>query len=74
MIPPGCLILADVDRFERHSQGLARAMRQLRRDLAACRGCPNAADCEILQTLHAKITRAIQQISDEWNLTELVQE
>jgi len=74
MTPPGCPILEDVTRFERDSRNLRRTMRKLRGDLNACRDCPSGADCEILKNFHSKINAAIQEISEEWNLTDLIRE
>jgi hypothetical protein len=66
---PDCPVLEDQARIQDLSENLARAMRKLRRDLAACSRCPAYETCPILVEINAAIQNAIQEVNDEWNLT-----
>lgn len=72
MTPQSCPIREDVSRIQAHSQNLVKIMRKLRRDLNTCQNCACVEDCEVLKTFHSKVQAALLEVTEEWNLTELV--
>jgi hypothetical protein len=48
---------------------LAAALRKLRQSMSICRNCISDGDCPILADFNAKFQTALQQVTDEWQLT-----
>jgi hypothetical protein len=69
---PNCPVAKDSARLSALSKDMLRAMRRLRRDLNACRGCTCAEDCLVLQNFNSQVQIVLQEITDEWNLTTLI--
>lgn len=71
MTSPTCPILTDVSQIQAHSKDLVRTMRKLRRDLRTCETCPSAENCRILAAYQANVQTALDEITEEWNLTAI---
>jgi hypothetical protein len=63
-----CPIVAGQIKITDLSREMVKAIRQLRRDLAACQRCPFQDDCQVLRSFNAHVQSAIDEITEEWNL------
>jgi len=48
---------------------LTKNLRALRRSMANCSSCISDGDCPILADFNSKFATALQQVTDEWQLT-----
>ena len=62
-----CPILDGQERLAGISVDMRRTLRQLRRDLLACRSCAHVTDCPVLAQFQAVVESALQEVWDEWN-------
>ena len=68
VLPAGCPIADDFNLVLDLSEDLNRAMRQLRRKLAACGKCPLDDACGFRRAFQKQVDLAIQEITGEWGL------
>ncbi len=71
---PGCPVLQDTHQIQGLSHDLAKTLRKLRRDLAACRKCPNYDNCQVLQEFNSLVQTALTEVAAEWDYTQTTQE
>jgi hypothetical protein len=50
------------------SKELSQAMRQLRRSLRKCEGCPHMETCPLWRSFNALVDQAILEVNQEWGL------
>jgi len=66
-----CQVCHDTRRITSLSKDMTRLIRKLRRDLKACDSCSVDREvCPILQNLNTLIQSAVQEVVDEWNLSD----
>ena len=66
---PGCPVLQDTRQIQGLSHDLIKSLRKLRRDLAACRRCPNYDNCQILKEFNTMVQSALSEVASEWDYT-----
>ena len=64
---PGCPVLQDTRQIEGLSQDLSKTLRKLRRDLEACRKCPNYDNCQVLKDFNSMVQTALSEVASEWD-------
>lgn len=67
-----CPVLQDTTQIQGLSKDLTKTMRKLRRDIAKCIKCSSYEDCPTLKGFNAMIQQTIQEINDEWGLTQII--
>ncbi len=72
MIDPNhCPVKKDYQRLTGLSKDMVKTIRRLRRDLKACASCTlDPDDCPIRQNLNDSIQTALQEVIDEWQLSQ----
>jgi hypothetical protein len=73
-IVPGCPVLQDTHQIQGLTHDLAKTLRKLRRDLAACQRCPNYDNCQVLKDFNSMVQTAISDVSMEWDYIKTSQE
>ena len=48
---------------------LAAALKRLRKSMHHCKACLGESDCPILSSFNQKFQTALQQVTDEWQLS-----
>ncbi len=51
------------------AEELAAALAMLKRSMRSCETCINGLDCPIMAEFNRKFQTALQQVTDEWQLT-----
>jgi hypothetical protein len=67
-----CPVLADGQRVANLSNDLTKALRKLKRASKACLACEAGPDCPIKASWTEQITIAIQEVTEEWNLAQVI--
>jgi len=66
-----CVVQRDTEEIHKNSASLRTAMRNLRHDLVDCLGCGRYEGCPILQNFKTNVSRAINEITEEWSLASV---
>jgi hypothetical protein len=64
-----CTVGPFCDNVLQNASDLAAALKRLRRSMRQCTNCVGESDCPILSSFNQKFQTALQQITDEWQLT-----
>lgn len=67
-MPNTCPLSGRVDEFVNQSRGVSRSLRKLRYEFSQCPGCPDYDTCALRATFLDRISAAVQDLTDEWNL------
>ena len=73
MNPSECPLYPEMQNIKNQSHTLARSIKRLRNRLSLCLTCECNGECTILAQFNADVQTAIQEVSDEWNLAQVVQ-
>jgi len=49
-------------------QELLETMRQLRREMARCKGCSLVQECPLREEFNSQISAAVRELTEEWDL------
>jgi hypothetical protein len=71
-IPTNCPVQQDTQQIQGLTHDLTKTMRKMRRDVANCIKCSNYEECQVLKELDNMIQQAIQELNDEWTLTQTI--
>lgn len=63
-----CPVLQQAEAVFSHAKNLRTSINKLRKSLAACQDCPNAADCYPLKEFNRQVDVAIDELTAEWGL------
>jgi hypothetical protein len=67
--PNLCLVEPFTDQVLHSAAELAKALKRLRRAMKRCDACVSGSDCPVLASFNSKFETALQQVTDEWQLT-----
>jgi hypothetical protein len=71
---PGCPVLQDTQQIQGLAHDLAKTLRKLRRDLNACRKCPNYDNCQVLKDFNNLVQTALEEVASEWDYSKVPEE
>jgi hypothetical protein len=68
MNPTDCPVITQARLVSDKTTDLTRAIRQLKRQMHLCAGCPRSGDCPVITQFNHDLDAAIEQITIEWHL------
>ncbi len=67
---PDCQVGQRASEVLLDARKLTNSMRRLRLALRACRRCPGAGACPLVQNFNNQLVAALREIAEEWHLGE----
>lgn len=67
-----CPVYWQANQALNSTRRVAGMLRKLRRALRACRRCPAAQDCPVVQNFNLQLEDALAEIAEAWGLGETI--